>query len=104
MARRGSSPRRQPGSASPRNSARITTKFSRGLATARRRSRISGTERLFEAHRAQPLLGSDHLVAQLRFAAPEAAQIVAQDLDDIVLVAPGLARGMRRDQHLLHCP
>ena len=47
---------------------------------------------------------SDNLVTQLRFAAPQTPQIVEQDLDDVVLITPGLARCVRRDQDMLHCP
>src|SRR4051812_46488830 len=47
---------------------------------------------------------SDDLIAQLCFAAPETVEIVAQDLDHVVLVPPGLSRRMGRDQHVLHAP
>src|SRR5260221_8397898 len=53
---------------------------------------------------AVPAWPSDHLVAQLRLAAPQPAEIVAQNLDNIVLVAPRLAGGMRRDQRVVHAP
>src|SRR5215213_8379879 len=44
----------------------------------------------------------NHLVAQLALAAPQPVQIVAQDLDYIVLVAAGFAGSVRRHQHVLH--
>src|SRR3954469_126968 len=47
---------------------------------------------------------SHHLVAQLPLAAPEPIQILAQDLDDVVLVAASFAGGVRRHQHVLHRP
>src|SRR6266851_4993748 len=47
---------------------------------------------------------SDDLVAQFLFAAPEPVEIVAQDLDHIVFVAPRLAGRVGRDQHMLHAP
>src|SRR4051794_29110019 len=46
----------------------------------------------------------NHLVAQLPLAPPQPVEIVTQDLDHIVLVATGLARSVRRHQHVLHCP
>jgi hypothetical protein len=47
---------------------------------------------------------SDDLVAQHRLAAPETVEIIAQDFDDVVFVPPGLSRGVRGDQHVLHAP
>src|SRR6516225_9279508 len=47
---------------------------------------------------------SDHLVAQLRFAAPKAPQIVAQDLDHIVFIMSGLTCRVRSEEHMLHSP
>src|SRR5207237_1245022 len=47
---------------------------------------------------------SDHLIAQRLLATPEPHEIVAQDLDHIVLVTPGLASGVRGEEHMLHSP
>src|SRR5215469_16437225 len=49
-------------------------------------------------------LRSDHLVAQLRFAALQSLEILAQDLDHIVFVCSRLARGVGGEEHLLHAP
>ncbi len=49
----------------------------------------------------QPILqrqDSNHLVAQRGLAAPQAIEILDQEVDDVVLVAPGLAGGVRRDR------
>src|SRR5262245_30912254 len=40
---------------------------------------------------------SDDVIAQQRFAAPNALDVFQQQVDDIVLVASGLAGGVRRD-------
>ena len=47
---------------------------------------------------------SDDLVAQLGLAAPEPVEVLAQDLDDVVFVAPGFSRRVRGYQHVLHAP
>jgi hypothetical protein len=44
----------------------------------------------------------DHLVQQLGLVAPEPREILLHNREHIVLVAAGLARGMWRDEHLLH--
>jgi len=52
----------------------------------------------------RPRDASNHLIAQLRFAAPKAPQIVAQDLDHIVFIMSGLTCGVRAEEHMLHSP
>ncbi len=47
---------------------------------------------------------SHDVIAQLRLAAPDAVQILHQQVDDVVLVAPGLAGGVRRDQRIVERP
>jgi hypothetical protein len=48
--------------------------------------------------------GLNHLVQQLGLAAPEPREILPHDRKHIVLVAAGLARGIWRDEHVLHGP
>jgi len=47
---------------------------------------------------------SDDLVSQRRLAAPQAVEILKQEVDDVVLVAAGLAGGVRRDQRVVERP
>jgi hypothetical protein len=47
---------------------------------------------------------SHHVIAQHRLAAPDPLQVFQQQVDDVVLVAAGLAGGMRRDQHIVERP
>src|SRR6185437_3576909 len=47
---------------------------------------------------------SHHLVSQFAFAAKQAFDVVDENVNDILLVAPGFARGVRRDQYVRQRP
>src|SRR6185295_1029323 len=47
---------------------------------------------------------SDNLIAQFGLALPQALEIFFEDIQHIVLIAPGLARGMRGDEGIGQVP
>src|SRR5690242_3429993 len=64
--------------------------------------------RRFAASRNDPgkalIRALDDLVEQLGLAAPQALEVLLHDGEHVVLVAARLARGVRRDQHVVHRP
>src|ERR1700682_1526841 len=47
---------------------------------------------------------SDNLIAQLGFAPPQALEVFFEDIQHIVLIAPCLARAVRRDEDIGQVP
>src|SRR5205823_14879021 len=85
------------------------SRIARGSAAPRRPPRLRPRSRLGLCRSAPPPAvdaapASNHLVAQRHFAAPEAPQIVAQNLDQIVFVTARLTCRVGGEKHMLHSP
>src|SRR5262249_2155225 len=89
---------------SPSESYRSCNATLPSLAPPSRPSIRANRETTFSFRRDAPVVGtrqrSNDLILQFRVAAPQAVEILEQNIEHVILVAPRLAGSMRRDQHV----